>query len=163
MYSVLCPQNNLFSVPPKIFECMCLVHNNDPHKTKLDSCALFLGILGHKKGISVIVLQWIISLSNQAKRDFSHDSFSNSVCPHVRLHLRLKRKREQRQPPPTPSPFAQAGTALLSALTLSFWPPSSSPFISLTSNLLLPPPPSSSTSTPPALDFHTVVRFTSFS
>ena len=35
--SVLCRQNDMLSVPPKIFRCTCFVQVNDLHKTKLDS------------------------------------------------------------------------------------------------------------------------------
>jgi len=39
-YLVLCLQTDLFPLPPKVFGCVCFIHNNNPHRTKLNLYAL---------------------------------------------------------------------------------------------------------------------------
>ena len=48
-YSVLYPQTNLFSLPPKVFGSVCFVYNNDPHIIKLDPRALKSVVLGYSR------------------------------------------------------------------------------------------------------------------
>ena len=64
-HRVLYPSRHLFSLPPRIFGCMCYVHALDRGRNKLDPCTIKCVVLGYshtQKGIGVIPLLFVVSL-----------------------------------------------------------------------------------------------------